>query len=78
MPPVTRTPVGYRVDSVQLLTPAKAISFSMPEGALQKWRGSCAAQATVMENEKKKGQNIIETDMHKDLILLRTLCPFCS
>lgn len=53
MPPVTKTSLGCRVDPVQQLTLAEAISLSMPEEALQRWRLSCLTRNCPRKGEKE-------------------------
>jgi hypothetical protein len=54
LPPVTKAALGYPVNPVQLLTLAKVLSLSMPEGALQRLRGSRVAQKTILKRKKEK------------------------
>lgn len=69
LPPVTKTSLGYRVDPVQLLTLAKAVSLSMPEGALQRWRLSCLAQEnSPRKGKKERTQSNPKIDMHRDFV----------
>lgn len=55
MPPVTKTSwLGWSVDPVQLLPFAGAVHFSMPEGAVQRGRMSCAKHEKLLEKAKEK------------------------